>query len=130
MGAKRRTGQWRSGLETSHCDGAMELSARVRGKQRPLRYFTDRHLRGRDMIPGTRVGRRGVTIIEFLSASSVTTVVGGAMLLLITGMRQVYETHTAFQQLSGYLDVASSTLRNDIWGATASFQGANFPAAN
>lgn len=70
------------------------------------------------MIRRARAGRRGVTLIEFLAASSIATVVGGAMILLMTGMRQAYEAHTTFQQLSGYLEVASTTLRNDIWGAT------------
>jgi hypothetical protein len=58
-----------------------------------------------------------MTMVEFLAASSTATVVGGAMILLMSGMRQVYEAHTTFQQLSGFLDVAASTLRNDIWGA-------------
>lgn len=71
------------------------------------------------MIRQARTGRRGVTLIEFLAASSTATIVGGAMILLMTGVRQAYEAHTTFQQLSGYLDVATSTLRNDIWGATS-----------
>ena len=77
-----------------------------------------------------RGARHGVTMIEFLAASSTATIVGGAMILLMTGMRQAYEAHTTFHQLSGYLDVASSTLRNDIWGATASCQGADCPPGN
>lgn len=61
---------------------------------------------------------RGFTIIELLAASTVATIVGGAMLLLMSGMREVYQAHTTFRQLSGYLDVAATTLRNDIWAAT------------
>ena len=69
-----------------------------------------------------RLSVRGVSLIEFLGASMIATVVGGAMILLMSGMREAYQTHLAFQQLSGYLDAASTTLRNDIWAATASCQ--------
>lgn len=69
-----------------------------------------------------RLSVRGISLIEFLGASMIATVVGGAMILLMNGMRQAYQTHLAFQQLSGYLDAASTTLRNDIWAATGSCQ--------
>ena len=69
-----------------------------------------------------RLSVRGVSLVEFLGASMIATVVGGAMILLMSGMREAYQTHLAFQQLSGYLDAASTTLRNDIWAATTSCQ--------
>lgn len=73
---------------------------------------------------------RGISLVEFLGASTIATIVGGSMLLLMNGMRQAYQTHLSFQQLSGYLDVASTTLRNDIWAATDSCQGGSCPAGN
>jgi len=73
-----------------------------------------------------RLSVRGISLIEFLGASAIATIVGGSMILLMSGMQQAYQTHLAFQQLSSYLDVASATLKNDIWAATNSCQG---PAA-
>ena len=64
-------------------------------------------------------GRRGVTVLELLGASAIATIVGGSMLLLLTGMRDVYQTHTTFTQLSGYLDGATAVLRQDIWRASS-----------
>lgn len=75
-------------------------------------------MRIEDVVMRARVGHRGVTIVEFLGASMIATIIGGSIILLMNGMRQAYQAHTTFRQLSGYLDVAATTLRNDIWAAT------------
>lgn len=64
-------------------------------------------------------GRMGLTLIEFIAASSIATVIGGVMLVLMTGVRDAYQAHTTLNQLSGYLDAATTVLRKDIWEATS-----------
>ena len=68
-----------------------------------------------------RAGHRGITLVEFLGASMIATIVGGSMLLLVNGMRATSQAHTTFRQLSGYLDISTSMLRNDIWSTTSAF---------
>lgn len=64
----------------------------------------------------------GISLVEFIAASSIATVISGAVLILLNGMRDVYQTHTTFNQLSGYLDTATTMLRQDVWGATSATQ--------
>ena len=65
--------------------------------------------------------------MEFIAASAISTVVGGVVLLMMSSIRAAYQTHTAFTQLSGYLDSATTVLRNDIWQAVNSCLGTNCP---
>src|SRR3989338_7228957 len=82
------------------------------------------------MMRRARVGHRGITLIEVLGASMIATIVGGSIILLMNGMRQAYQAHTTYRQLSGYLDVASTTLRNDIWGARSASPATGSGAAS
>ena len=61
-------------------------------------------------------------MIEFIAASAIATVISGVIVVLMTGVRDVVQTHTTFNQLSGYLDVATTVLRKDIWEATIASQ--------
>jgi len=73
------------------------------------------------MAPKRRARRRGegFTLVEFIVTSSIATVLSATVIFLMTGARDAFQTHTTMNQLSGYVDVATTVLRKDFWEATA-----------
>jgi len=73
---------------------------------------------------GPRI-QRGLTTIEFLVATSASSVLGTVIFVLMVGARDVFQTHTTFGEVTTQLDVSTTMLRQDIWGATGVGQSGN-----
>ena len=71
--------------------------------------------------------RRAVTLIEFVAASSIATIIGGGILMLITSTSNLYSGQTTLAELSDYLDLATYQIRRDIWMSMAVCNTATCP---
>ncbi len=60
---------------------------------------------------------RGVTLVEFMAASSIATLIAGGVVVMMTSASDLGRTQSMLAELATSIDVASTSLRQDIWQA-------------
>jgi len=71
--------------------------------------------------------RRGLTLGEIMAATSIYTICGGLLLVLVSGTSHLFNSKIVLTELGSSLDTTTRILRKDVRNAAAACTGAACP---
>lgn len=69
------------------------------------------------LMRGALHNARGLTMMEMMMATTITTALGGVLIILATGANQIYSNKILGGTLEGELDATIEQIKRDIWEA-------------